>query len=120
MQLLPEDIDAVTDAVLVASRALVAIAARSLGAVEHDLTLPQYRALVVLANRGPQLVGALAEQLDVNPSTATRLCDRLVRKNLILRRTASTSRREIEVELSPQGGEVVDRVARRRRMEVMR
>jgi len=87
------ELDAVTDAVLVASRVLVAVAARSLAAVSDDVTLPQYRAMVVLASRGPQLMGALAEHLDVNPSTASRLCDRLVRKHLVSRNPPPTSRR---------------------------
>src|SRR4051794_17698243 len=73
-------LDAVTDAVLLASRVLVAVAARSLAEVTDDVTLPQFRALVVLASQGPQLIGSLAEQLDVNPSTASRLSERLVRK----------------------------------------
>jgi hypothetical protein len=41
----------VTDAVLTASRALVGVAARSLAIVDAEVTLPQYRALVVLAPR---------------------------------------------------------------------
>ena len=63
----------------------MAVAARSLAAVDDDVTLPQYRALVVLAARGPQLVGQLADTLAVHPSTATRLCDRLVVKKLVER-----------------------------------
>ena len=46
--------DELVDTVLAASRALVAVAARSLAAAGDDVTLPQYRALVVLAARGPQ------------------------------------------------------------------
>jgi len=42
------------DTVLAASRALVAVAARSLAAAGDEVTLPQYRALVVLAARGPR------------------------------------------------------------------
>ncbi|MBS2539761.1 hypothetical protein KGQ20_44170 [Catenulispora sp. NF23] len=44
------DVDRVTDAVLTASRLLVAVSARSLNEVEDSLTLPQFRALVVLAS----------------------------------------------------------------------
>ena len=44
---------AVVDAVLSASRSLVAVATRSLGA-EEEATIAQYRALVVLASRRPQ------------------------------------------------------------------
>ena len=56
--------EAAVDAVLTASRALVAVATMSLGAAAEDTTIAQYRALVVLASRGPQrmvdLAGALA------------------------------------------------------------
>ena len=110
--------DDVTDAVVAASRALVAVAARSLSAVNSDVTLAQYRTLVVLASRGSQPLGYLAEQLDVSPSTATRMCDRLVRKGLVERRPSESSRREIEVSITPQGREIVDRVTRRRRKEI--
>ncbi|HYV60725.1 MAG TPA: MarR family transcriptional regulator, partial [Acidimicrobiia bacterium] len=67
--------DEVTDAVLDASRALVAVAARSLAGVADDVTLPQYRALVVLATEGAQSLGELAAALGVHTSTATRMCD---------------------------------------------
>ena len=101
-----------------ASRVLVAVAARSLSGMPEDVTLPQYRLLVVLASRGPQLVGAIAERLEVQPSTATRLCDRLARKGLIRRRQSPTSRREVEVSLSREGRRVVDEVTRRRRRAI--
>ena len=78
--------DPVVDAVLSASRVLVAVAARSLGDVGEEVTLTQYRTLVVLASRGPQSLAALAEAVDVTPPTATRMCDRLVRKGLVARR----------------------------------
>jgi len=52
-------------AVLSASRVLVAVAARSLGDVAEEVTLTQYRTLVVLASRGPQSLAALAEAIDV-------------------------------------------------------
>ncbi len=101
-----------------ASRVLVAVAARSLSELPEDVTLPQYRLLVVLASRGPQLVGAIADRLEVQPSTATRLCDRLARKGLIRRRHSSTSRREVEVSLSRDGRRLVDEVTERRRRAI--
>lgn len=110
----------VTDALLTASRALVAVAARSLAAVDDDVTLPQYRALVVLASRGPQLVGQLAEQLGVHPSTATRLCDRLVAKSLVARAVAELNRRETTITLLPTGRRIVDKVTELRRAEIDR
>jgi DNA-binding MarR family transcriptional regulator len=108
----------VVDAVLRASRVLVAVAARSLAAVDHDVTLPQYRALVVLGSRGPQRPTALAEALAVHPSTVTRLCDRLVAKRLVHRGESRENRREVSIRLTPKGRRLVDDVTARRRHEI--
>ncbi len=108
----------VVEAVLGASRVLVAVAARSLAEVAEEVTLPQYRALVVLAAKGPQRSVSLAEALGVTPPTATRMCDRLVRKGLVRRRGARDDRREVRVSLTPAGQELVQEVTRRRRAEI--
>jgi DNA-binding MarR family transcriptional regulator len=110
--------DEVVDAVLRASRVLVSVAARSLAEVDHDVTLPQYRALVVLASRGPQRPADLAEALAVHPSTITRLCDRLVAKRLVDRSAAPANRREVSIRLTPKGRRLVDAVTVRRREEI--
>lgn len=109
----------VIDAVLLASRALVGVAAKSVAEVEDEITLPQYRALVVLATSDRNL-GELAEALDVHPSSATRLCTRLEAKGLISRRPATRSRRELLVSLTGEGRTLVDTVTRRRRREIAR
>ncbi len=111
-------VDVLVDAVLRASRVLVAVAVRSLAAVDHDVTLPQYRALVVLASRGPQRPTGLAEALAVHPSTITRLCDRLVAKRLVHRGEAPANRREVAIRLTPKGRRLVDAVTARRRDEI--
>ena len=108
----------VVEAVLGASRVLVAVAARSLAEVADEVTLPQYRALIVLASKGPQRVASLAEALGVTPPTATRMCDRLVRKGLVRRRTARDDRREVRLTLTPAGQELVAQVTERRRAEI--
>src|ERR1019366_1089119 len=110
----------VVDAVLRASRVLVSVAARSLAAVDEDVTLPQFRALVVLASRGPQTVGALAAALGVHASTATRMCDRLVAKGFVDRDVLATNRREVHLELTRSGRRLVDAVTKRRRNEIAR
>lgn len=101
-----------------ASRALVAVAARSLAAVEEDVTLPQYRALIVLAQHGARRPADLAGALDVSPSSATRMCDRLVAKELIERDRTGEDRREVRVALSARGRALVEEVTRRRRTEL--
>ena len=48
-------------------------------------------------------VGELAQELRISPSTATRLCDRLVRKQLVRRDVDPTNRREVAISLSSRG-----------------
>ncbi len=110
--------DLIVDAVLSASRVLVAVAARSLGDVAEEVTLTQYRTLVVLASRGPQSLAELAEAVDVTPPTATRMCDRLVKKGMIVRRHDRGDRRLIRLTLAKKGHELVDAVTTRRRAEI--
>src|SRR5688572_26722022 len=98
-----DELDGVVDGVLRASRALVAVAARSIAEVDDAVTLPQFRTVVALASKGPQKVGALADELGVHASTATRMCDRLVRRGLIDRETSLASRREVIVRLTAEG-----------------
>jgi len=107
--------EAVADAVLAASRALIAVATKSLGAAADETTIAQYRALVVLASRGPQRMAELAEALEVAPSTAGRMCDRLVRKGLIRRHRGRADRRSVLVSISEAGRQVVDQATARRR-----
>src|SRR5579875_1207325 len=107
-----------TDLLVTASRALVAIAAKSLAQVEDQVTLPQYRALVILASRGRLRPVDLADALEVSPSTATRMCDRLVRKELVERVHSDNDRREVELRLSDDGRSLVSEVSNRRRREV--
>lgn len=115
-----DDVDAVTDAVLTASRLLVAVSARSITAVDETITIPQFRLLVVLSARGPLKLTALAEHLAVNPSTATRMVDRLVTAGLVSREANPTSRRELMVALTGTGATVVRDVTARRRAEITR
>jgi DNA-binding MarR family transcriptional regulator len=103
---------------MVASRALVGVAARSLAETEETVTLVQYRALVLLAARGETNVGALAEALAVHQSTATRLCDRLVKRGLVERRSPPESRREVLVSLTRAGHALLGSVTAKRQAEI--
>lgn len=114
------DSDELVDAVLRASRTLVGVAARSLATVAEDVTLAQYRVLIELASRGPQRVADLATALTVDRSTATRMCDRLVRKRLVARRRATDDRRVVRISLTAAGAHLVTEVSRRRRAEIQR
>jgi DNA-binding MarR family transcriptional regulator len=107
--------EAAVKAVLTASRTMVAVATRSLGAAAEETTIAQYRALVVLASRGPQRMVDLAGALGVTPSTAGRMCDRLLRKKLIRRQRVRADRREVQVSVTAAGRLVVDQATERRR-----
>ena len=113
-----DDQDSMVDAVLSASRVLVAIAARSLADAGEQVTLTQYRSLVILASRGPQSVAALADSVAVTSPTASRLCERLVRKGLVGRRTDRHDRRRVRIVLTEAGRDLVDTVTERRRQEI--
>ncbi|WP_326837829.1 MarR family transcriptional regulator [Amycolatopsis rhabdoformis] len=114
----PGDVDALTDAVLTASRVLVAVSVRSVAAAGDRLTLPQFRLLVVLHTRGPLKHATLAEHLGVTPSTASRMVDRLVAAALVQRRHSPVSRREVVLELTDDGARTVRQVTSRRRREI--
>lgn len=112
--------DAVTDAVLTASRLLVAVSARSIAAVDESITLPQFRLLVVLSTQGAVKLMQVADQLGVAPSTATRMIDRLLAAGLVDREINPHSRREVVVSLSQAGQAVVRQVTQRRRRDIAR
>ncbi|MFG2682105.1 MarR family winged helix-turn-helix transcriptional regulator [Streptomyces sp. NPDC048392] len=113
-----DDVDAVTQAVLTASRLLVAVSARSLAAVEERVTLPQFRMLVVLATRGATKLVTLADQLQVAPSTAMRMVDRLIAAGLADRHANPHNRRETLLQLTEEGRRTVEDVTARRRTEI--
>ncbi|WP_030900582.1 MarR family winged helix-turn-helix transcriptional regulator [Streptomyces sp. NRRL F-5126] len=112
--------DEVVSAVLTASRLLVAVSARSLASVEETLTLPQFRMLVVLSTRGPMNISRLGTHLDVIPSTAMRMVERLTGAGMLERELNPRNRREILIRLTTEGRRVVDTATDRRRAEIAR
>ncbi|MEW2298210.1 MarR family transcriptional regulator [Streptomyces sp. NPDC006743] len=113
-----DDVDVVTRAVLTASKVLVAVSARSLAEVEDRVTLPQFRMLVVLSTRGATKLVALADLLQVAPSTAMRMVDRLIAAGLADRRPNPGNRRETLLQLTEEGRRTVEDVTARRRTEI--
>jgi DNA-binding MarR family transcriptional regulator len=113
-----ESLDVITDALLTASRLLMAISVRSIGQVDETITSPQFRTLVILSNRGPVNLATLAGLLGVQPSATGRMVDRLVAAGLIDRLPHPTSRRELLAALTKRGREVVRQVTSHRRTEI--
>lgn len=115
-----ESLDALTDALLTASRLLIAISASSIASVDDGITIPQFRTLVILSNHDPINLATLAGLLGVKPSATGRMVDRLVNAGLIDRLPHPTSRRELLATLTPRGRKVVRQVTARRRAEIAR
>jgi DNA-binding MarR family transcriptional regulator len=67
------------------------------------VTYPQYLALVVLWERGPQGVGDLASLLRMDFGTLSPMLKRLQAKGLVTRRRQATDERRVLVDLTPQG-----------------
>ncbi|MFC4787234.1 MarR family winged helix-turn-helix transcriptional regulator [Nocardioides sp. MAHUQ-72] len=110
--------DELVEEFLRASRALVGLSVQSVAAAPVEVTLVQHRLLVLLAARGEQTVGDIAAELGVNPSNATRHCDRLQRLGLVERRRSEQDGRVVQIALTGAGREVVEAVSARRRDQV--
>ncbi len=77
--------------------------------------MPQFRALVVLEERGPLNVGVLAAAPRIAVSSVSRMCNRLVAAGLVDRGNPPHSRREIVLTLTPAARRLLRSVATRRR-----
>jgi DNA-binding MarR family transcriptional regulator len=105
-------------AVMVAAQALVGVAAQAVVEVEDRVTLPQLRVLMLVATRGGLNLGALAAAMGVHPSNATRACDRLVDAGLLARTESTLDRRNLMLELTDKGRDLVGELIEHRRVAV--
>lgn len=85
-----------------------------------DLTLAQWRVLVVVADTDGVRIGELATRLGVAVPSASRLVRRLERRGLVTAERAEDDRRATNVRLTDGGRQVRDLVLRRRRALVER
>jgi DNA-binding MarR family transcriptional regulator len=110
--------DRLAEALLVASRALVAIAVRSMSASTATVTLVQHRVLVLLESRGQLSVTAVAEELGVDQSRASRHCSRLAHLGLVTRDRSAHDGRAVDVALTEAGRRHLQAVRHARRREI--
>lgn len=106
------------DTVLSATRVLVALSAQSVAKVEDQVTLPQLRVLVIIASRGPQNLSFVAQALGVHPSNATRTCDKLVEAGLIHRSEDPTDRRNLVLQMTESGRQLLRTMNEHRRAAI--
>jgi DNA-binding MarR family transcriptional regulator len=95
------------EALQAATRVLAGVALRSLDALDSAVTLPQFRLLAVLADLGPVPSGRAARTLGLDPSTVTRLADRMVAAGHVTRGTDPQHRGVVTLELTATGRHLV-------------
>ena len=83
------------------------------GWMEIDITLPQLRTLLILAEEGPLVIGQIAQRLGVGLSTGGHLVDRLVQAGLAERAEDTEDRRRTLARLTPRGEELHARLLNR-------
>jgi DNA-binding MarR family transcriptional regulator len=76
-----------------------------------NLTMPQFRLLLVLALRGGAASHDLAESMGVSLATITGIVDRLAAQDLVTRREDPRDRRVRRVELTAAGRGLFDDIA---------
>jgi len=86
------------------------------GWMEIDLTLPQFRTLLVLAEEGPLVIGQIAQRLGIGLSTGGHLVDRLVQAGLAERAEDAGDRRRTVARLTPEGEDLYARLLNRIQM----
>ena len=116
----PELSPEVVDVLQAATRMLAGVALRSMDALGAAVTLPQFRLLAVLAGLEPVPSGQAARALGLDPSTITRLADRMVAAGHIARGSDPQHRGVVTLELTPSGRDLVAKADAWRRHELAR
>ena len=111
-------VDTTADLLLIASRLLVAISARSIARVDETMTIPQLRALLVVAAAGRMTVENLSGVLGGERSATGRVAERLAAAGLLALRPHEKSRRELLVVVTPRGAKAVEDLAAFGRQEL--
>jgi DNA-binding MarR family transcriptional regulator len=95
--------------------AAVALTARALSGSSPELTLSQWRVLVLVDQPGGMAVGAIAGQLNGKIAAVSRLVGRLRERGLVETRRADPDARIVLVSLTPAGRRLRRRIVRGRR-----
>jgi DNA-binding MarR family transcriptional regulator len=84
------------------------------------ISASQLRALLVVDLYGKTNLNQLADEIGAIPSSASRLCDRLLAAGLLQRRPGAADRREVELSLSTAGERLIEQLRAGRRAELAR
>ncbi|GAB7387149.1 MarR family transcriptional regulator [Bacillaceae bacterium] len=81
----------------------------------EQMTSTEFIFLKMLAEKGPQMVTALAQEFDVTVSHITAVSDRLVKKGWVRRQRSETDRRVVELCITQEGREWVKRIEQKKK-----
>lgn len=105
-----DDMVMFVEAVDAAQSVLRSIGDHALSALGGGVTTTQLRLLDRLERIGESRLIDLADALSIAPSTATRLCDTLAERQLIVRHRRGRDRRELQIQLTDPGRRLLEAV----------
>jgi DNA-binding MarR family transcriptional regulator len=112
-------IDEIVQAIARAHQSTDSIIRDVLGEVAPGVTKVEFTILLSLAADGLQRITDLTFALSMAPSSMTRYCDHLHRLGLITREREFKDRREVRVDLTTEGRQLVETVTARREVELL-
>lgn len=107
------DVVTLVEAIDAAQLVLRGIGDHALSDLGGGITTTQLRLLDRLERLGESRLIDLADALSIAPSTATRLCDTLAERQLIVRHRRGRDRRELQIQLTDAGTRLLEAVRRR-------
>ncbi|OBK22097.1 hypothetical protein A5634_07940 [Mycobacterium asiaticum] len=103
----PGELDLFATALETATRGFLDVNVGVLEKMEKKISLGALHALQSLERLGPSLVTELGDELNLLPSTASRLSDRLAESGWITRRVSPSNRRATLLEITPSGRSIL-------------
>ncbi|RAV29832.1 MarR family winged helix-turn-helix transcriptional regulator [Sinomicrobium soli] len=79
----------------------------------YDISIPQFNVLRILKGRKgqPANLCTIQERMIARMSNTTRIIDRLIDKGLVRRKQCPQNRRKVEIFITPEGLELLDRAS---------
>ncbi|MFT5488973.1 MAG: DNA-binding MarR family transcriptional regulator [Paracoccaceae bacterium] len=78
------------------------------GFAEAEVSLPEWRALSILYEYGPQTMGDIARRTNINASTMTRLIGQMEKRDLVKRERPVANQRTVFVRILEDGRKKVE------------
>jgi DNA-binding MarR family transcriptional regulator len=110
--------DEIVQSIVDVHHGIVSVAQASLRDVAPNVVYAEFGVLRLLAIQGSRRISDIFYELSMAPSTLTRYCDQLCRVGLMVRTRNARDRREVRIDLTPQGRELVESVVKRQQRDL--